>query len=356
MNRRRFFDSGALVQTAGQIVGPLLVLAEPPHESTQQASLLRFSRRAMATTFELLLPFGERSASALAGEVLELIDELESQLTVYRDDSDISDVNRRAASEAVTVEDGLFDLLALCGRLTADTDGAFDITAGPLIKSWGFFKRQGRVPPPADRQEALERVGMKNVELIPEARTVRFLKPGMEINLGSIGKGYALDRCAALLRQRGTASALLHGGGSSVFALGSQPGDQRGWPVGIRHPWDDSRRLSVIHLRDQALGTSAATYQNFEYNSRRLGHLLDPRSGRPAEGIATASAVAGSAAEADALATAFFVLGIDKTRLFCQRHPEYGAIMLPDGDDAKPLVFNLAPDLVTQLPADETAR
>jgi FAD:protein FMN transferase len=304
----------------------------------------------MATTFELLLPFGQRNASALARDVLELIDELESQLTVYREDSEVSEINRRADREAVRVEQGLFELLLLAQRLTAETGGAFDVTAGPLIKAWGFFRREGRVPSPAERQEALEHVGMKYVELNSESRAVRFLKPGMEINLGSIGKGYALDRCAALLRQRGAESGLLHGGGSSVLAVGSQPGDPRGWPVGIRHPWDDSRRIAVIHLRDRALATSAATYQNFEYNNRRLGHLLDPRSGRPAEGVASASAVALSAAEADALATAFYVLGIDKTRLFCQRHPEFGAIVLPEGNDAQLVVFNLAPEVVSQLP------
>ncbi len=304
----------------------------------------------MATTFEILFPVDQPRAAELAEAAFELIDELEAQLTVYRDDSEVSRLNARALNEPVAVESHLFQLLVEADRLTRETGAAFDVTAGPLIKAWGFFRRQGKVPSPAERQAALDRVGMRHVELNPAARTVRFRKPGMEINLGSIGKGYALDRCAEMLRSRGVASALLHGGGSSVLAIGSQPGASD-WPVGIRHPWDESRRLGIVHLRDRALGTSAATFQHFEYNKKRLGHLLDPRTGRPAEGIACASAVAGAAAEADALATAFFVLGLEKVRLFCQTHTGVGAVLLPDGDGAMPTEIGLVGRVESSRPA-----
>ncbi len=303
--------------------------------------MLRFSRRAMATLFELLIPYGEPGATEIANEALDRIDELESQMTIYRDESEVSELNRRAQTEAVAVEERLFGLLQLAAKLTNETWGAFDVTAGPLIKAWGFFRRQGRVPTPAERQEAIDRVGMRHVELNPDDKSVRFRKPGVEINLGSIGKGYALDRCAELIRQHGVRSALLHGGGSSVFAIGGQPSDPKGWPVGIRHPWDESKRIATVHLRDQALGTSAATHQHFDYNRRKFGHLLDPRTGRPAEGIASASAIAPSAAHADALATAFYVLGVEKTRLYCQTRPEIAAILLPAGDAAKLVAINL---------------
>jgi FAD:protein FMN transferase len=295
----------------------------------------------MATLFELMVPYGRPAAAEIANSALDLIDDLESQLTVYRDDSEVSAINRLAYAESVAVEERLFALLELAAKLTSETSGAFDVTAGPLIKAWGFFQRQGRVPAPAERQDALARVGMRHVELIPESRSVRFRREGIEINLASIGKGYALDRAAELLRSRGVHSALLHGGGSSVFAIGCQPGSDRGWPVGVRHPWDESKRIATVHLRDRALGTSAATFQNFDYNKRKLGHLLDPRTGRPAEGIASASALAPTAAEADALATAFYVLGVEKTRLYCQTRPNIGAILLPAGEDARLVAFNL---------------
>src|SRR5262249_38333665 len=160
----------------------------------------------------------------------------------------------------------------------------------------------------------LERVGVRHLELDAQRRSVRYLRRGLEINLGSIGKGYALDRAADLLRNEGVTAGLIHGGQSSILAIGSDPTDDRGWAVGVRHPWQGDRRLAVLRLRDRALGTSAVTFQHLEVNGKKLGHILDPRTGWPAEGTASATAVAPTAAEADALATAFFILGVDKTQ------------------------------------------
>jgi thiamine biosynthesis lipoprotein len=115
--------------------------------------------------------------------------------------------------------------------------------------------------------------------------------------------------------------------------------------VGIRHPWDPDRRLAVVRLRDRALGTSAATFRHLEHEGRRLGHILDPRTGWPAETLTSASVVAGTAAEADALATAFFILGVEKARAYCEQHPDVGAVLLPQGSDV-PVVLGLAPEVV----------
>jgi thiamine biosynthesis lipoprotein len=245
----------------------------------------------------------------------------------------------------VAVESGLFGLLSLAARLHGETDGAFDISVGALIKAWGFFRRCGRVPSATERSEVMTRVGMAHVELEPRGRTVRYRRPGLEINLGSIGKGYALDRAAELLRTTwGVRCGLLHGGHSSVYGLGTNPADGRGWAVAIQHPWQVRRRLAVVRLRDRALGTSAATFQHLEYNGRKLGHILDPRTGWPAEGVASASALAPTAAAADALATAFYILGPEPTRAYCEAHPEIGAALLPAGKHARPVVFGIAPD------------
>src|SRR5262249_42587733 len=163
-----------------------------------------------------------------------------------------------------------------------------------------------------------QRVGMRHVVLDPEQRKVRFLKPGLEINLGSIGKGYALDRAAERLRRQGDLpSALLHGGQSSVYAIGTEPGEARGWAVGLQHPWSPGQQVAVVRLNDRALGTSAATFQHLEHNGRKLGHILAPRTGWPAVGLASASVVATTAAQADALATAFFILGVEQARAYC---------------------------------------
>jgi thiamine biosynthesis lipoprotein len=340
MNRRQFLNPQQLAQAAGQVAAALDQPSEPA--STDDVALLRFARRAMATQFEVILPFGFPDAQQKAAAALDEIDRLEQQLTVYHDYSEVSRINRRAATAEVRVEERLFRLLQLSVRLSQDTAGAFDITTGALTKTWGFFKRQGRIPGAEELRSALDRVGSRHLVMDAERQSVRFERPGLEINLGSIGKGYALDRVAGLLRASGVAVGLLHGGHSSVCALGTMPGDERGWAVGVRHPWQ-AERLAVVRLRDRALGTSAATFQHLEYNGKKLGHILDPRSGMPAEGIASATVVASTAAEADALATAFFILGVEAARAYCEAHPGIGALLLPDALDARLVVLGLPP-------------
>jgi FAD:protein FMN transferase len=350
MNRRNFLHPRRLARAAGQVLGALDELrtldAEP--QVAPEATLLRFARRAMATTFEVILPFGTPGAIEAADDVLDEIDRLEAQLTVYREDSEVSRLNRLAPTEAVPVEAGLFGLLSLSARLTRETEAGFDVSVGALIKAWGFYRRAGRVPSDEERAAVQTRVGMKHVVLDGAQQTVRYLRPGLEINLGSIGKGYALDRAALRLREEwGLGSALLHGGSSSILAMGSEPGTTHGWSVGIRHPWDRDRQLALVRLRDRALGTSAATFQHLEYNGRKLGHILDPRTCWPAETLASASVAAPTAAEADALATAFFILGVDWARDYCAAHPGVAAVLLPQGEEALPVVMGFSPGEAT---------
>jgi thiamine biosynthesis lipoprotein len=331
MNRRDFLGPRNLAHQTGQIFGAIDDLDKAGVSAPETpVSILRASFRAMATEFEVLLPYGLPRAHEIFREIFSEIDRLEQQLTVYRDSSEVSQLNRLAPSGAIQIEHGLFGLLALSKQISLETDGAFDITAGALVKAWGFFRGPQRVPSADEIESALERVGMQYLELDGETRSVHYHR-NVEINLGSIGKGYALDCVAKRLRQgHGFEAALLHGGHSSIYAIGSQPGTKDGWPIAIRHPWDAERRLGMVRLRDQAMGTSAATYRHVECQGRKLGHILDPRTGWPAEGIASASVIAPTAAEADALATAFFILGMDRAREYCKNHPAVSAILLPE--------------------------
>ena len=313
-------------------------------ENETSVPLLRVARRAMATTFEIALPYGTPAALAAAEDALDRIAGLESQLTVYRADSEVSELNRRASFEAVPVESGLFALLQRAAGISQDTAGAFDIATGALSKTWGFFQRSPQVPEPELLAQARAASGMKHVILDAEQRSVRYRRFGLELNLGSIGKGYALDRAAECLRERwGVHSALLHAGGSSVVAIGTPPGIPRGWCVSIRHPWDPARTLGMVRLNNQALGTSAATFQFFEQGGRKFGHILDPRSGWPATGTAAASVIAPSGAEADAYSTAYFVLGPTAARQHCLSRPALAAVLLPDNPGASPGLVNLDP-------------
>jgi len=349
MDRRDFLSPRQLAAGAGQVLAVADELRaaalQPAPPPLREFPLLCYSRRAMATIFEVMIPFGTPDALSAAEDALDEIERLEAQLTVYRDSSEVSRLNRASPYAAIPVEEGLFDLLSTAARISSESEGAFDVTAGALIKTWGFYRGPRRVPSEGERAVALERVGMRHVVLDPETRSVRFLRPGLEINLGSIGKGYALDRAAAILRRRrNLPGALLHGGHSSVYAIGSEPGDERGWAVGLSHPWEPGRRIALLRLRDRALGTSAATHRHLEHEGRKLSHVLDPRSGWPAEGIALASAIAPTAAEADALATVFYVRGVDWSRAYCTAHPDIGAVLLPEGA-AEPTLLGIAQQL-----------
>ncbi len=357
MDRREFLNPNSIAHAAGQLLDAAGVLPDPvpPPVPGDGVALLRLARRCMATSFEVVVPLGTPDAQTTGAATFDLLDRLEAQLTVYRETSEVSHLNRLAAFQAVPVEEGLFALLQLAAGLSELTGGAFDVTAGALVKAWGFYRGPRRVPPVEERKAALERVGMRHLALNPAARSVRFLRPGLEINLGSIGKGYALDRVAAWLAASVKWPAvLLQGGSSSVYARGSPSGDPRGWPVDLRHPWEPQRCLARVWLRDRALGTSAATFQYLEHEGRKLGHVLDPRTGWPASGVASATAVAPTAAEADALSTAFFVGGPGVARAVCAARPDVGAVLLPEGDGAETVVLNLARDSFS-LPAGPAA-
>ena len=203
MDRRDFFCAENFGCSAGQVLAVLQALEDSPLPDLQpDCSFLRFAHQAMATDWEFIVPFGTPGAMDAANVVFERIDQLEEQLSVYRPHSEVSQLNHNAWQQPVSVEPELFELLALASRLSQETEGAFDITAGALIKAWGFFRGPRRVPEPSERFQALSRVGMKHLRLEAAAKTVRFLREGLEINLGAIGKGYALDRAVADLRPR----------------------------------------------------------------------------------------------------------------------------------------------------------
>jgi thiamine biosynthesis lipoprotein len=261
----------------------------------------------MACRFEITLPSEQADRTDAAHAALDLVDRLEDQLSIFRPQSELSQLNAAASERDVPVERQLFDLLVRCQELHALSDGAFDITATPLSKIWGFLRRQGRVPTPEEIAEASAAVGMHNVRLDRGVASVRFARAGVALNLGSIGKGYALDRAAAPLREAG-ATALLSAGSSSLLAVGGGP-DGGGFTVGLRDPADHQRRLGTVRLRSAALGVSGISEQSFTHEGKRYGHIIDPRNGWPVEGRSYVAVIAPDAALADALATAIFVGG-----------------------------------------------
>ncbi|MEX0938130.1 MAG: FAD:protein FMN transferase [Pirellulales bacterium] len=305
-------------------------LVEP---GSRESYLVQVTRDAMACQFAVILNVGqypEGTEAALAA--LDLVDQLEDQLSVYRPHSELSRLNDRAAAEPVVVEPRMFALLELAAEIWRETGGAFDMTTGPLSRAWGFFKRQGRLPQPEELEEALVHVGTEQVTLDVAECSVAFAEVGVEVNVNGIGKGYALDRAGEVLRESGVVDFLLHGGQSSVLAGGARGSRHgRGWTVGLRHPLRPERRLAEFYLRDRALGTSGSATQFFHFGGKRYGHVIDPRSGMPVEGVYSATVTAPTAAQADALATAFYVLGPAEARRYCDSHDGIACALVTGG-------------------------
>ncbi len=265
----------------------------------------------MGTSFEIRL-YAE--SSDLATQQLALafaeIERVEAALSHYRPTSEISRINVAAPSGPVTTDPEVFSLLARGRALSVRSDGAFDLTLGQLVKKWGFLRGEGRMPSSVEILEARSQSGWQHLELRPSERSVRFLRAGLTLDLSSVGKGYALDRAASVLRSQGVVTALLGGGQSSYVAVGSPPGES-GWLVTISSTSEDEGVVSQVRLHDAALSTSGALGKFFELDGRRYGHILDPRTGWPVETLAQVSVVASDGELSDTLATTFVVLGAD---------------------------------------------
>jgi thiamine biosynthesis lipoprotein len=267
----------------------------------------------MATRFEVLL-HGQKEADLRAAgeEALNEVEGLEAQLSLYRPASQIARVNALAARQPVRVSPPVFELLELAQRLHRETGGLFDITLGPLVRCWGFMGGQGRMPAPGQLAEARALAGMRHLALDRNEFSVRFDREGVMIDLGAIGKGYAIDCAAQTLRECGVTSALLHGGTSTTYAIGAPP-EAAAWQVAVASPPNPGADMPppqvVVRLRDEALSVSAVWGRSFEADGKTYGHLLDPRTGRPAARAVLAAVALPSATETDALSTALLVAG-----------------------------------------------
>ena len=300
---------------------------------------LTIARRAMACDFSLTLPNWVQSAADAGYAALDEVDRLEELLSVYIEDSELSRVNQLAAAGPVPVRAETYDLLKRALRLSCQTGGAFDPAAGALVKAWGFYRGPKRVPSDTEREAALAVSGCGFVRLSDNDRTVTFARPGVEFNLGGIGKGYAIDRALTKIHQQyGVRCALMQGGRSSLRVIGAPLFDPRGWMVEIGDPLREGKTVARVWLRDQALGTSGADNQFFVADGKRYGHILDPRTGWPARRVLSSSVIARTATEADALSTAFFVLGLEGTKAFCRTRPEITAILVVPGKSAPEVV------------------
>lgn len=267
---------------------------------------------AMGTFYTMELYGPNKAALENAAErASDEVKRLDRMLSNYKPDSELSKVNREAFSHPVAVSPELFELLSACRAYSRASEGSFDITVGPLMRVWGFYKGSGHLPKPAEVRAVLDRVGYQNVKLDPVRRTVQFKKPGMSLDPGGVGKGYAVDRMVSVLRANGVTSALVSGGGSSIYGIGAPPGEPRGWYVEISDPKNEHKTAAVVYLKNNSVSTSG-NYEKFFFAEGRLySHIMDPRTGYPSEGMLSVSVIASRTLDSEVWAKPFYILGRD---------------------------------------------
>ncbi|MCH2201143.1 MAG: FAD:protein FMN transferase [Fuerstiella sp.] len=309
---------------------------------------LRLSIHSMACDFGAAVSAGETAELLSCGHGLEIVPEIESWLSSYQSESELSQLNTLSVGCKLSISDGLFRVLQLSKELSERTDGAFDMASGAQNRLWKQCRAEQRIPAENEIQYAVAASGMQHIQLEEDSRTVTVKKGSLSLDPGAIGKGFALDRAVEIIELGDIPpkSFLIHGGRSSLMARGKHNG-LTGWPVGLGNPLLTNRRLGTVILRNQAMSTSGSNIQFFRCEGRRFGHILDPRTGWPVEGMLSVTVLAESAAVADALSTAFFVLGVEKAVQCCDNFPEIGVILVPfpdSGARVHPVVVGISPD------------
>jgi thiamine biosynthesis lipoprotein len=267
------------------------------------------------------------SGEAAIEAVLNEMRRVDAAMSTYKPTSELSIVNRRAATEPVKVGSELFDLLTTAMQYSRDTDGAFDVTYASVGYMYDYRNRKR--PDQSSIDRALSAIDYRHVRLDSKARTVRFSQPGVRVDLGGIGKGHAVDRGIAALQSRGVTRALVTAGGDSRII-----GDRFGapWVVGIRHPDRKDEVIARIPLEDAAISTSGDYERYFDDNGVRYHHIIDPHTGHSASKVRSATIIGPSATRTDGLSKTAFVLGPERALEIYNRLDDVDAILVtPDG-------------------------
>ena len=288
----------------------------------QDLKLFKKAALSMGTVFEVTIYAADKYIAEKAfNDVFQEINRLDYLMSNYKKESVLSRLNKNASAEPTVCNKELANVIEQSLQYSEITDGAFDITIGPLMKKWGFFKKQGRIPGKEELESVLESVSYKNI-IIEEkvektlaknpvtVKTVFFKNTGTQIDLGGIGKGYAVDMAARVLKQNGISSALINFAGN-IYAFGTPPGKDS-WVIGLQHPRESEGLLGSFAITDKAVSTSGDYEKFFTIEGKRYSHIIDPRTGNPVKGVVSVTIVTDNATRADALSTGVFVLGAKK--------------------------------------------
>jgi thiamine biosynthesis lipoprotein len=296
------------------------------------------------------------SADQIMDIAFEEIARIEALLSNYQSSSELSRISREAGDGPVVTNPETFSFLTRSFYWSERSHGAFDITVGPLLRAWGFKARNGHVPTQVEQKSLRDQVGWDKVQLDPTSHTVRFTtRSPMELDPGSIGKGFAVDSVVELLRESGVHAAFISAGGSTLYGLGAPPGEA-GWPVEVPDPRTPGSIATTLLLHDTSLSTGACTEKFFIQNGHRYCHIFDPRTLMPMEGVLQSTVIAPSATDSDALSTVVFVLPPEQSREVLHGMQATQAILFLSAPGAPNCIVFGAPDSICDVHPPSTRK
>jgi thiamine biosynthesis lipoprotein len=306
---RRRFLAGLGVLAAGAAAAPILSRVRP-----RGLQSVEIERPGLGTWIRVVARHEDPARAQRAVEhAFAAIARVDRQMSVHRADSQLARVNRAAGLGAIAVDDAVLEVVTRARDRAERSQGLYDPTVLPLMRLYGFYGApREHYPTDPEVARALDAVGWRHVALDRAAGTLGLTRRGAGLDLGSIGKGWAVDRAAEALRAEGITAGLVDVG-RNVYGLGIPDERASGWPVGVVHPATGAID-HVFVLRDQAVATSGDAEQHHLQGGVRVGHLLDARRGRPADGPLSATVLARSGTDADGISTVAFLLGEDRLR------------------------------------------
>ncbi|MFA4991284.1 MAG: FAD:protein FMN transferase [Candidatus Omnitrophota bacterium] len=287
-----------------------------------QERQFRETRTLMDTFCEITCLESDRSRAenAMAAAFAEM-ERIEKVFSKFDENSEVSKINKSAGKTGVRTTHEALELIQRAVYYSRLSDGAFDITIAPLMEAWGFVNKSNSIPDRRTLVRALQAVGYKNISVDYNHASIRFLNPGTRIDLGGMAKGYAVDRARETLISRGVKSGLVNLGGN-MFGFG------KSWDIGVRDPRDSVKIIYKFNLKDKALSTSGDYNRFFMMDGKRYSHIIDPKTGRPSQGLISVTIMADSAEEADAFSTAVFVMGEEKGLELISRFKDMEALIV----------------------------
>lgn len=311
-------------------------------ELSSDTKLLKQTRMIMGTFAEVsVYSNDEKTAGKAIEEALDEMERMDRIMSNYKNDSELSQLNRKAAKAPFPCQGELLDVIEQSQYYSELSSGAFDITISPIVALWGFFNEKGHIPSDKEIGKLLPAVSYKNIVINKnndpqKPNTVFFKNLSTQIDLGAIGKGYAVDKALEIIKKFGISNACINLGGN-IYVLNTPPG-KNAWKIGIQHPRDKNEILGYLELRDEATATSGDYERFFEINGKRYSHIIDPRTGRPVSSTIAVTIVAPTGTQVDALSTSIFVLGPENGMKLIKNIPDTHAMIAYEGKDGKLMI------------------